>query len=338
MWSTRIAALLALAVAGPRLWAQECPPDGTPPIRPSLGRGAMELAGVYRAPFEYVCGGPLTLRVRKSGTELTATVQAEDGCAQNGQVRWRGSVAGGGTAFAVTVPRPGGSMAGTATLLDPCTIAVTVAGRAGSARYTRTDGACADDGGRRPLVVFVGGALDEWNRNLLKVFCAYDARWERTRKLYVMHTEDAADVRRRVLREAAGAPVALIGHSYGGNYAYELANAMHGDGGVALLVTLDPVSGPAGPRIPLEPGTAGRWIHVWAGSGIGLSSCGLAGALGGAWGSQPRADADLRFPPDPSDDDPSMDHCKTEQMIRLAPIQDALAELATRAVDRRPRP
>lgn len=330
MWTTRIAALLALGIAG-RLVAQECPPDGTPPIRPSLGRGPVELAGVYRAPFEFVCGGPLTLLVRQNGTELSATVQAENGCAQNGQVRWRGSVAAGRTEFPVTIPRPDGSMAGTATVLDPCTIAVTAAGRAGSARYTRTDGACAADAVRRPLVVFVGGALDDWNRNLLKVFCAYDARWERTRKLYVMHTQDAAEVRRRVVREAAGAPVALIGHSYGGNYAYELANAMREDGGVALLVTLDPVSGPAGPRVPLDRGAVGRWINVWAGSGIGFSSCGLAGAIGGAWGPQSRADADLRFPADPSDDDASNDHCKTEQMIRLAPIQDALATLASSA-------
>src|SRR3712207_6890416 len=35
-----------------------------------------------------------------------------------------------------------------------------------------------------------------------------------------------------------------------------------------------------------------RWINVRVGSAPGLSSCGLAGALGGAWGPQAEADAD----------------------------------------------
>jgi pimeloyl-ACP methyl ester carboxylesterase len=293
----------------------------------------MEIAGVYRAPFEYVCGGPLALRVRLAGAEVTATVEADNGCAQNGQVRWRGSMDARRADFPVRTRRPDGSLTGTgtATLLDPCTIAVTAAGRAGSARYTRTEGACAADERGRPVVVFIGGALDDWNRNLQKVFCAYDARWERTRKLYFTHTDAVADVRRRVVLEAAGAPVAIIGHSYGGSAAYELANAMEEDGGVALLLTLDPVSRAGGPREPLRPGAVDRWINVWAGSGIGLSSCGLAGAIGGAWGPQPSANADIRFPPDPANDNPSMDHCKTEEMMRLPAILDALAALASSA-------
>jgi hypothetical protein len=58
---------------------------------------------------------------------------------------------------------------------------------------------------------------------------------------------------------------------------------------------------------------------------VGLSSCGLAGAIGGAWGSEPGADLDLRFPPDPARDDAALDHCKTEEMFLLPQVQDALA-------------
>ena len=322
-------ALLAIGTSGAILDAQECPQRAVQHIRPSLRNGPLELAGVYQAPFEFVCGRPLTVRVHQSGTELTAVAQTPAGCPQSGRLRWRGSLAAGQTSFAVQVAQRGteSTVAGTATVIDPCTIAIGVRGMAGAARYTRTDGACAEDEGPRPTVVFVGGALDEWNRNLLNVFCAYDAAWERTRKLYFMHTEDAGEVRRKVLERAAGAPIVLIGHSYGANFAYELANTLRADGGVHLLLTLDPVSGPAAPRVPLEPGTARRWINVWAGSGVGLSSCGLVGAIGGAWGSRPEADVDIRFPPDPAKDDPDNDHCKTEEMFLLPLVQDALADL-----------
>lgn len=323
--------LISISAAAPILDAQECPERRVQHIRPSLRQdGPLELAGTYEAPFEFVCGRPLSVRVHQSGTELTAVAQAPAGCPQAGRMRWRGSIGAGQTEFPVQVAQRGGgesTVAGTAALTDPCTLAISVRGMAGAARYARQDGPCAREQGPRPVVVFVGGALDTWNRNLLRVFCAYDAEWERTRKLYFMHTEDAEDVRRRVLERAAGAPVVLIGHSYGANFAYELANAMRDDGGVELLLTLDPVSGPAAPRVPLEPGAARRWIHVWAGSGVGLSSCGLAGAVGGGWGSRPEADADIRFPRDPAKDDPDNDHCKTEEMFLLPPVQDALADL-----------
>jgi pimeloyl-ACP methyl ester carboxylesterase len=324
--------LLAISTLSSILDAQECPARQAQHIRPSLRQGPLQLAGDYQAPFEFVCGRPLAVRVHQSGTELTAVAQAPVGCPQARQVRWRGSLAAGQTSFPVEVAQRGNAeslVTGTATVTDPCTIAIGVRGMAGAARYTRTDGPCAANGddGAQPLVVFIGGALDDWNRNLLNVFCAYDAQWERTRKLYFLHTDDAAEVRRQVVARAAGAPVVLIGHSYGANFAYELANTMRTDGGVHLLLTLDPVSGPAAPRIPLEPGVAQRWINVWAGSGVGLSSCGLVGAIGGAWGSRPEADVDIRFPPDPAKDDPDNDHCKTEEMFLLPPIQDALAAL-----------
>ncbi|HEX6912930.1 MAG TPA: thioesterase domain-containing protein [Longimicrobium sp.] len=321
-------ALLAVGVSGPILDAQECPRRAAQHIRPSLRERPLALAGEYAAPWEYACGRPLAVRVHQEGTELTAVTRAQPGCPQAQRVRWRGTLAPGQTSFPVQVARTGGGVMvpGTATVLDPCTLAIGIRGAAGTARYTRTD--CPD--GPQPLVVFVGGLLDDWNRNLHRVYCAYDAQWERTRKVYVLHTQALTDVRRQVLDRADGAPVVLIGHSYGANFAYELANALRGDGGVELLLTLDAVSGPAAPRTPLGPGAARRWINVYAGSGVGLSSCGLAGAVGGGWGSRPEADLDLRFPPDPAKDDPDDDHCKTEEMFLLPQVQGSLAGIAIR--------
>lgn len=332
MKRTLTVTLLAITAFAPILDAQECPRRAVQHIRPSLRQGPLELGGEYEAPWEYACGRRLTVRVRQSGAELTAVAQTPPGCPQAQRVRWRGSLAAGRTSFPVQVAQRGSgeaTVAGTATVLDPCTIAIGVPGAAGTSRYTRTD--CADADGPRPLVVFIGGALDDWNRNLHRVFCAYDAQWERTRKAYFLHTEQLEDVRRQVTDAADGAPVVLVGHSYGASFAHELANRMRDGGGVHLLLTLDPVSGPGGPRAPLAPGAARRWINVYAGSGPGLSSCGLAGAIGGAWGSRPEADLDLRFPPDPAKDDASLDHCKTEEMFLLAPVQDAMAAVAADA-------
>ena len=187
------------------------------------------------------------------------------------------------------------------------------------------DGTCA--GGPLATVVFIGGALDDWNHNLQRVFCAYDARWERTRKLYYLHTADTDGLRREVLAQAAGGPIVLVGHSYGADAAYRLAQALAEEDSVDLLLTLDPVSTFGEARAVPRPAGVRRWINVRVGSGVGLSSCGIVGALGGAWAAQTAADLDLRFPRDPADDEPDRDHCKTEEMFALEPVQQALGAI-----------
>ena len=61
------------------------------------------------------------------------------------------------------------------------------------------------------------------------------------------------------LYHAAGQPIALIGHSWGGASAYKLAQKSLAP--VDFLATLDPVSVfPLGAR--LKPGNVRRWINV----------------------------------------------------------------------------
>jgi pimeloyl-ACP methyl ester carboxylesterase len=322
-------ALLAFGSYAPYLAAQECPPRPAPYIRPSL-TSELQLAGTWRAPWEFVCGAPLTVRIHQSGRQLTATVQAPASCEQAGQERWSGTMRADSTTFPVrAVRRAGGvaaTVAGTATLVDRCTLDVRTGG-IGATRFERTDGECASDQ-PRAVVVFIGGALDDWNRNLQRVFCAYDAQGERTRKLYYLHSDARERMLREVLQAAGGAPIVLVGHSYGADAAYHLAGEINAAGdSVDLLVTLDPVSSFGQDReVPRPPGVR-RWVNVRVGSGVGLSSCGLVGRLGGQWAAQPAADADLRFPPDPARDDPDDDHCKTEEMFLLDPVQSALGEL-----------
>jgi pimeloyl-ACP methyl ester carboxylesterase len=316
-------ALVALGAASPYLHAQHCPEHPAARYRPTLRHGQVELEGTYRAPFEFVCGAPATVRVARTGAELAATVQADAGCAQAGRTRWSGLAPGPAQAsFPARAAGPDGRMVeAEGRIADLCTLEITV-GRRTSA-WHRTDPACP--GTARPLVVFIGGFADALNRNVVRLFCGYDERWEQTRKLYLSYGEEIERAREMIIERAAGAPVVLVGHSYGGDAAHRLAEALADSADVRLLVTLDPV-GPRyqGREAPRPPGVA-RWINVRVGSAPGLSSCGLAGAIGGAWGAQPAADADLRFPPDPAKDDPDDDHCKTEQMFLLDPVQAALA-------------
>lgn len=316
-------ALIASAATGPYLDAQRCPENPAARYRPTLRHGEARLEGTYRAPFEFVCGAPATVRVHRSDAELTATVQADAGCAHDGRTRWTGVVPGAVQAtFPARAAGPDGRMVqATGRVADLCTVEITVNRR--TSAWHRTDPACP--GAARPLVVFIGGFADALNRNVVRLYCGYDEQWEHTRKLYLSHGEEPALARDVIIDRAAGGPVALVGHSYGGDAAHRLAEALDGFVDVRLLVTLDPVSSRyQGGRAPRPRGVE-RWINVRVGSAPGLSSCGLAGAIGGAWGPQPAADADLRFPPDPARDDPDDDHCKTEQMFLLDPVQSALA-------------
>lgn len=320
-------ALIALSASAPYLQAQRCPQNQAARFRPTLRHGELQLAGTYRAPFEFVCGGPAVVRVTRAGAELTATVQADPTCAQAGRLRWSGLAPGGGQAsFPVRAAGPDGRMAqGSGRIADLCTLEITVTRR--TSVYQRIDPECPGAAG--PVVVFIGGFADALNRNVVRLFCGYDAAWERTQKLYFSYDEDPRVIRDAIAQRAGTgaerAPVVLVGHSYGGDAAHRLADSLAADADVRLLVTLDPVSGQWQGRAAPRPAGVERWINVRVGSMPGLSSCGLAGALGGAWGPQTEADADLRFPPDPAKDDPDDDHCKTEQMFLLDQVQAALA-------------
>jgi hypothetical protein len=318
-------ALIALSASAPYLEAQRCPQNQAARYRPTLRHGELQLAGTWRAPFEFVCGAPATVRVARTGAELTATLVANAGCEQAGRTRWSGLVPGPAQAtFPARAAIADGRMVeATGRIAGLCALEITANRR--TSAYRRIDPACP--GEDRAVVVFIGGFADALNRNVVRLFCGYDAAWERTRKLYFAYDDDPRAIRDSILRSAGAerAPVVLVGHSYGGDAAHRLADSLAAGVDVRLLVTLDPVSGPWQGRAAPRPAGVEQWINVRVGSAPGLSSCGLAGVVGGAWGAQTEADADLRFPPDPAKDDPDDDHCKTEQMFLLDEVQAALA-------------
>ncbi|HEY0152430.1 MAG TPA: hypothetical protein VGB92_10550 [Longimicrobium sp.] len=141
--------------------------------------------------------------------------------------------------------------------------------------------------GKRPLVIFVGGAADESHRSMLETFCIFD--WDGFDKEYYDWTR-TDDVRRSIRERRAafpGVPIAVVGHSYGGDTGYNAVNSLSGTS-VNLLVTLDPVSNPGrfDRQMPL-PANVSRWINIW----VGTEAISLAG---GHWEQQRHATIDRR--------------------------------------------
>ncbi|HEU4561989.1 MAG TPA: hypothetical protein VFS20_29450 [Longimicrobium sp.] len=146
--------------------------------------------------------------------------------------------------------------------------------------------------GRRPLVAFVGGKDDEWHRNMARTFCSFN--WNGFDKAFFQHNQDAALVKTiRDRRQAfPGVPVAIAGHSWGGDTGYKGAGelARHGVA-VDLLVTLDAVSRASHVQSQFpRPGNVRRWVNVYIPGVAGLSD--VVASVGGWWGRQDGAGAD----------------------------------------------
>ncbi|MBW3569653.1 MAG: hypothetical protein KY467_00985, partial [Gemmatimonadetes bacterium] len=144
-------ALIALGSSGPYLHAQRCPENPASRVRPTLRHGELALAGTYRAPFEFLCGAPATVRVSQAAGELTATVQADADCAHAGRTRWSGWVPGYAQAsFPARAAGPDGRMVeAVGRIADLCTIEITVQRR--TSAWHRVDPACP--GEPYPMIV-----------------------------------------------------------------------------------------------------------------------------------------------------------------------------------------
>ena len=110
-------------------------------------------------------------------------------------------------------------------------------------------------------------------------------------------------------------PVVLVGHSYGGDSAYEVARDL-GDDIARTLITLDPVSSRTttnGDKIP-KPNVR-KWTNVYVDPDRG-SGCGVVSWLGQGWRSQTNADRNILS---------SKNHCSVRHMLSLvqSDIDDA---------------
>jgi len=153
----------------------------------------------------------------------------------------------------------------------------------------------------QPLVMFVGGAWDKKYKPMYKVFVEYD----RANK----HSQDIGYVtwdRGKQLKAIAlhwlmqGQKVVLVGHSYGGNTAYEVSKELSDMGKeVELLVTLDPVHNRGYRECPQKPDKVKTWLNIHvnydkAEKG-GINSPNNIALMGGPWKNCPGADINEIF-------------------------------------------
>ena len=123
--------------------------------------------------------------------------------------------------------------------------------------------------------------------------------------------------------------ILLIGYSWGGDTAYEVAETLQKDGINTLLITIDPVSlkaWPLGSHYKNIPNPTNRWLNVYALNPIegsyykdynypkallGYSSCDEIASLGGAWGRQFQATYNKSI----GDSGYPHDHCRVDDML-----------------------
>lgn len=128
------------------------------------------------------------------------------------------------------------------------------------------------------------------------------------------------------LEKAPDLAIFLIGHSYGGDAAYQVADRLSRAGvDVGLLVTIDPVSR-SGSRG--KPARVRQWVNVHADPAV-TGRCNDVADLGGRWGAAPGADFN-RF-------GAGLDHCKVLEMFGLVKdrVRQAMKAAAVNADERK---
>jgi pimeloyl-ACP methyl ester carboxylesterase len=175
---------------------------------------------------------------------------------------------------------------------------------------------------QKPLVVFVGGAMDSWNENLKSVFESYSDDAQEKRYFGWPHINTAATLIALWQRETAK-PVCIVGHSLGGAAALYCSHRLSGRfwprASVSLLVTLDGVGplsalGPwqssplALPRsVFKKPENLAYWSNVWV--DVSVPGCGNEIAnFGGHWGHRDGADQNFRA---------ATSHCTASKMFEI---------------------
>lgn len=113
------------------------------------------------------------------------------------------------------------------------------------------------------FALFFGGAMDEWGGEMVKGSYR-DFGYPLTPELVWYFPWDngssALDFIDELRTETHDVVVALIGHSYGGDTAWDVARST--TAGVVCLITVDPVSR-FRPRHPPKPASVGFWHNIW---------------------------------------------------------------------------
>lgn len=150
----------------------------------------------------------------------------------------------------------------------------------------------------RPLVLVVGGFMDQVLANSYAVSEQYPADLAARHDVWFREYYEARFMRNLVHFYAKrGKPVAIIGHSWGGDAAVNAVSRKVPDA-IELLVTLDPVSRKGPPRRRLS--NVRYWLNIYIdyASTTWLDVPNLVARIGGPWGYAPTADANISCPPE----------------------------------------
>lgn len=112
-------------------------------------------------------------------------------------------------------------------------------------------------------------------------------------------------------------PVILIGYSYGGDTAYDIAESLPKSYN-PTLITLDPV-GKKGLDSSLPKPTSGKWINIYTKDAVSFNKCDLIARAGVRYRNQFNADSNLTF---------DVNHCDVDIMFSRAKpfIEEAIAK------------
>ena len=102
-------------------------------------------------------------------------------------------------------------------------------------------------------------------------------------------------------------PIVLIGYSYGGDTAYDVAESLP-EKYSPTLITLDPVAR-KGKDSSLPKPTSGEWITMYTRKSWSLNKCDLIARAGTRYRNQSNADRNITF---------DGDHCDINKMFSLA--------------------
>lgn len=164
-------------------------------------------------------------------------------------------------------------------------------------QYTRNDPINAiDASGRR--VIFVGGGGDAYPKGTPgrhTIVQDYSNRFRAAGDVpggvHFFRNYEGDQIAQSIQEgAAAGEPVVVVGHSWGGTAAFEAAGASGAN--VDLLVTVDPVGRGATPD---RPGNVQTWMNVTANPTTPGSSDNIVAGIGGKPSNLPTDQADMNL-------------------------------------------
>jgi RHS repeat-associated protein len=164
------------------------------------------------------------------------------------------------------------------------------------------------------VTIFFGGFGDSSTSHIVyDYFNKYVRAHPGQRIFYEPWDVNPSAVEALIKSEPKSDPINLIGHSYGGDTAAEIAVQLANSRPVSVLVTADPVSH-FPPNFNDIEASVGYWYDINAVGGGSLSGCGnfIAG-LGGYWGHDPAGIASQFI-------DVPWNHCAFANMMSLTPF------------------